>query len=194
MKQFDSNKFYNSFNITIKALAESERITKDALRSLSRGCLMLIHYESKNQGDISPVNKILQVLTPINRKTFVLFMQEFSGFHYDEDKVEFTNKNKTKEKGKDITMYDVKCAWACESLDDPHFNLWSWADKNIKVEKKAFKLDTLKKDVKRAMEAKDEQDNLIYSKADIIKAVMDGGLTADALIDILQAMAVVDAQ
>lgn len=184
MKHFNSTAFYNGFNITIKALKESERITKDALRSLSRECLMLVHYESKNQGDISPINQVASVLTPINKKTWILFMQEFTGFHYDEKLGEFTKKDKK--------AYDNKSAKAIEMLDDGHFNLWSWAELNVKVEKKVFKLDTLGKDVKRALEEEDAEGNAMYSKADVIKTIMENGISADDLIELLQAMDIVD--
>lgn len=180
MKKFDAVSFFNSFNITIKALAESERITKDALRSLSRECLMLVHYESNKQGDISPINQVLSVLTPMNRKTWVLFMQEFTGFHFDEDEQAFTRKDKR--------LYDDKCKAACALLEDPHKNIWTWSELNIKVEKKAFKLETLGKDVKKALEAEDEEGNLLYSKADILRTVLKGGITPDDLIDLLKAM------
>ena len=184
MKKFDAVSFFNSFNITIKALAESERITKDALRSLSRECLMLVHYESNKQGDISPINQVLSVLTPMNRKTWVLFMQEFTGFLFNEKEQAFTRKDKR--------LYDDKCKAACDLLDDPHQNIWTWAERNIKVEKKAFKLETLGKDVKKALEAKDEEGNLLYSKTDILRTVLKGGITPDDLIDLLKAMDVVE--
>jgi len=184
MKKFDAVSFLNSFNITIKALAESERITKDALRSLSRECLMLVHYESNKQGDISPINQVLSVLTPMNRKTWILFMQEFTGFHFDEKEQAFTKKDKR--------LYNDKCKAACELLDDPHQNIWTWAERNIKVEKKTFKLETLGKDVKRALEAEDDEGNLLYSKADVLRTVLEGGITPDDLIELLQAMNVVD--
>ena len=190
MKQFNANAFYNSFNITIKALQESERITKDALRSLSRECLMLVHYESNKQGDISPVNQVLNVLTPINKKAWLLFMQEFTGFHFDEKEQAFSKKDKTKDGVS--TVYDTKCAKACDLLDDPHFNLWTWAERELKVEKKTFKLETIGKDVKKALAAKNDEDQPLYSKADILKAVLDGGITTDDLIELLQVMDVVD--
>lgn len=184
MKKFDAVSFFNSFNITIKALAESERITKDALRSLSRECLMLVHYESNKQGDISPINQVLSVLTPMNRKTWVLFMQEFTGFHFNEKEQAFTRKDKR--------LYDDKCKAACDLLDDPHQNIWTWAERNIKVEKKAFKLETLGKDVKKALEAEDDEGNLLYSKADILRTVLEGGITPDDVIDLLKAMDIVE--
>lgn len=184
MKKFDAAAFFNSFNITIKVLAESERITKDALRSLSRECLMLLHYESNKQGDISPVNQVLKVLTPVNKKAWLLFMQEFAGFIYSEKEDTFTRKDKK--------LYDEKCKAACDLLDDPHQNIWTWAERNIKMEKKAFKLETLGKDVKRALEAEDEDGNLLYSKADILRTVLEHGITTDDLIEILQKMDVVE--
>ena len=184
MKQFNSAAFYSSFEIQYRALKEAERITKDALRSLSRECLMLIHYESKNQGDISPVNRLLGILTPMNKKTFILFMQEFSGFHFDEKLGEFTKKDKS--------VYQAKCDKACECLEDGHFNLWSWAELNVKVEKKAFKLETLAKDIDRALNEEDADGKALYSKADILRTIMSAGISSDDLIDILQAMDIVD--
>lgn len=184
MKKFDAVSFFNSFNITLKALAESERITKDALRSLSRECLMLVHYESNKQGDISPINQVLSVLTPMNRKTWILFMQEFTGFLFSEQEQKFMRKDKAN--------YEAKCKAACELLDDPHQNIWTWAERNIKVEKKAFKLETLGKDVKKALEAVDEEGNALYSKADVLRTVLENGIDADDLIAMLQAMDVVE--
>lgn len=184
MKKFDAAAFYNSFNITIKVLAESERITKDALRSLSRECLMLLHYESNKQGDITPVNQVLKVLTPVNKKAWLLFMQEFTGFVYSEKEDVFIRKDKK--------LYDEKCKAACDLLDDLHQNIWTWAERNIKMEKKAFKLETLGKDVKKALEATDEEGNALYTKADVLRTVLENGIDADDLIAMLQAMDVVE--
>lgn len=184
-KQFDSTKFYNSFNITIKALAESERITKDALRSLSRECLMLLHYESKNQGDISPVNKIISVLSPVNKKSWIAFMQEFSGFQFDKVKMEFVKKDKQ--------TYEEKFLVACEFLNDPSWDIWEWASEHLDIKVKPTPLESLGKAVDRCLSAKDKENNVpLYTKADIIKSVMQHGITADDLIDLLQAMDVVD--
>ncbi len=67
-------------------------------------------------------------------------------------------------------------------------NLWTWAERNVKVEKKAFKLDTLAKDVKRALAQENDAGELMYSKADIIKAVLSGGITSEELLDLLAAI------
>lgn len=179
MKKFNINEFVNSFNIAIKAIAESERITKDGLRWLSRDLLSQLHETEDNprNGDIGFVNQLLHVLTPMNRKTLVLFMQEFSGFKYDEEQSIFTKKIKS--------QYENTKAKAMEFLDDPLNNLWSWAERNVKVEKKAFKLDTLTKDIKKALDAEDEDGKPLYNKADILKAILAGGIDADALISLM---------
>lgn len=181
MKAFNADAFYGTFEITLKAIRESERITKDGLRFLSRQLLEQIHYESKLQGDIQPLNRLLEVLTPINKKALVLFMQEFSGFHYDEKLSLFGKKDKR--------IYEAKCKAACESLEDPHFNLWTWAEKHVQMEAKPFDLKKVSQFMERTLK-KASEDGI--SKADVIKAVMAGGISVDELIQVLEDMDVVE--
>ncbi len=185
MKKFDCVSFYNSFNIVIKALAESERITKDALRSLSRECLMLVHYESNKQGDISPINQVLNVLTPRNKSAWIFFMQEFTGFHFDEKEQAFTKKDKAR--------YQEKYLVACEMLENPEFDLWSWAKEHLEDRVKRSPLEQLGKAVERALNAKDKDTKVaIYKPSDIVAEVLKHGITPDDLIAMLQAMDVVE--
>jgi len=186
MKKFDAVSFLNSFNITIKALAESERITKDALRSLSRECLMLVHYESNKQGDISPVNQVLKVLTPRNKSAWMFFMQEFTGFHYDKAKEEFTKKDKEK--------YTEKCLLACEFLEGKDNDLWTWAKANLEERVKSSPIEQVGKSIERALKAedKDHKGVKLYKPSDILKVVLEHGITTDDIIDLLKAMDVVD--
>lgn len=185
---FNVQKFFNDFEISIRALQESERITKDALRALSRSVLEALHTKDvKTYGDIQYTNRLLGVLSPMNKRTFVLFMQEFSGFLFKEDEQVFSKKDKRKDDA-GVMACDAKRDNALEHLLDPHFNLWTWAERNVKVEKKTFRLDTLSKDVKKAMDAKDEEGNALYSKADIIKAILSGGIDAADLLAIMDAV------
>lgn len=184
-KKFDAVSFYNNFNIVIKALAESERITKDALRSLSRECLMLLHYESNKQGDISPVNQVLSVLTPRNRSTWILFFKEFGGFHFDKTNETFTKKDKK--------VYDEKFLIACEMLEDAAWDIWVWAKDNIQDKVKRSPLEMLASNVEKALNAKDKETGVnLYKPSDVIRTVMEHGITADDIIELLQAMDVVD--
>ena len=185
MKQFNANAFYNSFDITIKALKDSERITKDALRSLSRECLMLVHYESNKKGDISPVNQVLNVLTPRNRSTWILFFKEFSGFHFDKTKEEFTNKDKK--------IYEERFLLACEMLDDAAWDIWKWAKDNMQDRVKRPALEVLASSVEKALNAKDKETGIkLYKPSDIIKTIMEHGISADDIIELLQVMDIVD--
>jgi hypothetical protein len=177
--KFDLVKFLAGYNIGLRALRESERITKDTLRTMSRDLLACLHISENNAkcGDISFINEVMGVLTPMNRKTFVLFMQEFTGFFYDEKQECFTKKNKG--------IYNDKCKAAMEFLDDPMNNIWSWAERNVKVEKKLFKLDTVTKDIERAMKATNDDGEKLYNKADIIRAVLAGGITIEEMMEVL---------
>lgn len=184
---FNINKFFNDFEISIRALQESERITKDALRSLSRSVLEALHTEGeKTYGDIQYINRLLSVLTPMNRKTCILFFQEFTGFLFNERDQVFSKKDKRKE-GNSLVC-QVKQDAAIEALQDPLFNVWTWAERNVKIEKKAFRIDTLSKDIKKAMDAQDDEGNALYSKADIVKAILAGGLDVADLVDIMEEM------
>lgn len=181
MKVFNADKFFAGFEISLRAIREAERVTKDALRSLSRELLEQIHYESKIQGDIQPLNRLLEVLTPMNKKALVLFMQEFSGFKYDEDKGVFGKKNKA--------IYEQCLAASIESLEDPHFNLWTWAERNIKMEAKPFQLDKVTKFMQQSIKKAAEEG---IGKADLIKAVMAGGISVDEIVAVLESMGEVE--
>lgn len=107
-------------------------------------------------------------------------MQEYAGFIYSEKDGLFVRKDKG--------SYDAKLAKAIEALEDPHFNIWTWAERNVKMEKKAFKLDTLTKDVKKALSAKDDDGVALYNQADVVRALFEGGLTVEALRAALDGM------
>ncbi len=180
--QFNVEQFLDRFNVGIRAFRESERISKEFLSWASRDLLCQLHITEGNAkaGDISFVNETLKACTPMNRKVFIMFMQEFAGFIYVEKDEQFTKKDKG--------SYNDKLAKAMEALEDPHFNIWTWADRNVKMEKKAFKLETLTKDVKKALAAKDDDGASLYNQADVVRALFEGGLTVEALRAALEGM------
>lgn len=180
MEKFNINTFVNGFNVTIKALRESERITKDSLRALSRDLLCQLHIQQDNPrcGDIVFINETLEACSPVNRRALTEFVKEFSGYQFSEETRLITNKDKGR--------YAAKFELAMSRLEDPHFNLWSWSERELKMEKKGFKLETLSKDIKKAMEARNmETGELLFTKADIIREVMKGGLSVDELLAVL---------
>jgi hydrogenase maturation factor HypF (carbamoyltransferase family) len=165
---FNKAKFEAAFKTAITALAASEKTTKDTLRAVSREVLEA-HHATEN---IQYVNDLIAILSPMNRKTAVLFFQTFGGFHYDKPAMRFTKKDKK--------HYEEKYAASLEALNDPHFNIWSWAERELKVEKVAPSLEGFTKYVNNFV-AKAQG----VSHADMVRAVFKSGISVEAIISVL---------
>lgn len=173
---FDIELLKASFDKSIKTLEKSEAVVRETLRELSRDVLYALH-EHEN---IVYINRLIKAkVTPVNRKALVLFFQNFTGFHYSEEQQEFTKKDKT--------TYDERKAQALEFLEDPLNNFWVWADREIKMEAKAFDPDKVTKYISHAFK-KAEKDG--YTKADVIRALFKDNTFATELPTILEAMVI----
>jgi hypothetical protein len=170
---FNAEQFKAGFDKQVKALAKAEKLTKDTLRDMSRDLLLMV----QETEDITYVNRVLAVLTPMNLKTAVLFFTEFSGFTYNVEEKIFGKKNKKK--------YEEIVAQALAKLEDPHFNMWTWAEKELDVGKKPFKLEDITKFAERAVKKAAEEG---IDQADVLKAFFAGGFTPEALVAVMQAM------
>ena len=171
---FDKNQFDAAYKANIKKLANSEKVTKELLRSLSRDVLEAHHAT----GDVVYINGIIAVLSPMNRKMCVLFYKEFSGHLYSEETKSFGKKDKKK--------YDAAHKASFDALEDPHFNVFSWAERNVEVERKPFTLGKLQQQmgslVKKAEENK-------ISHADIIRAMFANGIEIGEFMKVVEHMA-----
>lgn len=168
----DKNQFIAKFEQSLEALAKSEKVTRSELLALSRSTLEALHSDVEGiRGDIGYVNRLLGVLTPMNRKTAILYFKEFTGFKFDEAKLEFT--------GKDKKHYEEKKAQCLEFLADPLNNVWSWAERNVEVEKKAFDIN------KKAEQFLKQADKEGFKKVDVLKAIMAAGVSVDELIEFM---------
>ncbi len=183
---FNSNLFQSKFADSIVALRGAENITRSELLALSRSTLEALHSpDNPINGDIRFINEVISVLTPVNKKVACLFFRAFTGFQYDGVAMQFTKKNKK--------TYDEVQALAGDFLDDPLNNIWTWAERNIEVEAKAFDLnksvDTL---MKRATKGLDGE-ALNAQHLNILKAVMDSGISASVLIEFMDTIGLVEA-
>lgn len=171
---FDRNAFMEAFDGKLRRLTNAEKVTKDTLRDLSRELLYIL-FETE---DVSFINRTIGVLTPVNRKVAILFFKAHIAFKHEASSGNFLSKDKKK--------YDETKARVLELLEeDPHFNIWTWADKNVEVEVKPLDLSKITVFVKNALKKADEQG---INKAEVFKAMMEGGFEAQELIDILAAM------
>jgi len=171
---FDRTAFYAGFDARIDVLKQAEKITKDTLRDLSRDLLCITHETE----DIGFIRRTLDVLTPMNRKTAILFFKEFSGFKWSEDQAAFASKDKK--------HWDDIVARVVREMEDPHFNIWSWAEKNVQIEAKPFDLAKVTVFAKQAI--KKAQENGI-KQSDLLKAFFDGGFDPESLLVFMGAMA-----
>ena len=171
--QFSVDQFRVQFDKDIKALGKAEKITKDLLRDMSRTTLEA----TQQTEDIQYINRLIKELTPVNRRTAVLFFKEHSGFKWEEEERQFGKKDKKR--------YDAIKAKAVEALEDPHFNIWSWAEKNVQIEAKPFEISKVTQFIKNALKKADEQG--IPQKL-VLRAVFDGGFDVESLALMLEEM------
>ena len=171
--QFNREAFDVSYKANVKKLAASEKLTKELIRSMSRDVLEAHHAT----GDVAYINGVLAVLSPMNKKVCILFFKEFSGHTCNEDGV-FGKKDKKK--------YEEARKASFDQLEDPLFNVFSWAERNVEVEKKPFTLGKLQQQmcslVKKAEENK-------ISHADIIRALFANGVEVNEFLKVMEHMA-----
>lgn len=178
----------DNINQAIVTLHESERVTKETLRALSRDVL----FQLMEDGDIRYTNKITEVLTPVNRKAWMLFMQEFSGFQFNEETSTFGKKDKTtvRIEAEEFQRWQIKQAAAQEALVDPAWSIWIWADQNLKIEASEFTLEKITKGMQSFMKKADKNG---FKQADVIKAVIAAGLDMDTLMAVMDELTIEEA-
>ena len=175
---FNQANFETSFVKSLERLANSERITKEELKVLSRSILEAVHAT----GDISYVNRLLLVLTPVNKKVTVFFFKHFAGFSFDDTLAAFTKKSKKR--------YDAAVALSDAFLADVNQNIWTWAERHIEVEQKPFTIETLEHTIKGMFT---KAGNAGLSQTDVLRAMFKGGLEVDTMLTMLDELGYVEA-
>lgn len=171
MNAFNKETFVKAFDAAIIELAGAERVTKAVLLTLSRTVLEAHHATE----DVGYINRLITVLTPVNKKVAILFFQAFSGFKFSSEKQEFTSKDK---KG-----YDEAHKAALVFLEDVNNNIWSWAAREVDIEPKEFDIERMKKQVTSLL--KKVNDNGL-SQVDMLKAMLENGLSLDSVLALMK--------
>ena len=104
----------------------AEKMTKKLLGELSRELLPYV-YESK---DVAIVNRLIGVLTPVNKKVAIEFFKAFVGWTFNADTNEFGKKQKD-------APYTKKSYASDTFLANKDNTLWTWAETEIEVAPKA---------------------------------------------------------
>lgn len=168
--KFNRAQFEQAFALAIETLSQAESITRRELRNISRDILVAIHCTE----DSAFLNRLIHVLTPVNKKVMVHYLTHFSGFHYDDKTELFTKKNKP--------YYAKALELSTQFLAEPHNNVWTWAERNIDVTPKPFDVSAITKYMQGAL--KKALDNGLSQK-DVMKAIFASGIEVDSLFDVL---------
>jgi hypothetical protein len=171
--------FVELFAAALDSLRQSEEVTKRELKALSRSLLSALHGldDALLAGDIQFINQTLPVLSAVHRKVAVLFFQHFAGFHYDDGTKVFTKKS--------AKRYTEAKADAVAFLADPNQNIFTWAEREVVVERVPFKLDKVTTFIAGALK---KAPGINATRTDVLKAVFAGGFTAVELLAILEQM------
>lgn len=177
---------FESLSARLSAISAAESVTRVELGLLSREVLAFV-VETK---DIRIVNTLLgkneagkYVLTSQNRKAAGFYFSHFMPFSTNEAKVsEGQLLQFVKMKAKAWDKYAIIIE---QWLSDEANNLWTWADANIKMEAKpANYAGKFTKLVEKALA--DEVDGI--NGADILAAVLAGGVSVNDLMSVVEQM------
>lgn len=159
----------------IKDLKASEKISKALLSVLSRDLLKYV----PDTADIGMVNRLLGVLTPMNKKTAILYFKKYLEWNYEQEGENFSGKVKGDKKV--AAIVELRDIW----LADPDNDIWVFAA-TLKVEPK--QVDYGKKitdDINNAMD--EGKGNMLASE--VMDAITASNLTVHDLIAAATAMA-----
>lgn len=170
--------YQKSLNSRITTLRKAEGTVKEQLGMASREVLTYLLFDD-NPHDIGMLNRLLEALTPVNRRAMVAFCQHFLPYKYDKDLGRFGKLNKAKLK---------VCEEFVQSfLHVKNNDLWSWADQHLKVEQKPADLyGDVRRAVSKALKGSEKRNAKALGQTAIISAVLEAGVEIDALIEALE--------
>ena len=170
------HRLHNVVHARFDAIAAAEKITRQELGLLSREALTYV-VESQ---DIEFVNRLLGVLTPVNRRASILYFQHFLPWEVEHDKEGNFNRFAKKMQGekKIHKRLELIAAW----LADEANNLWTWADDNIEMKQKDFK-SAVARAIKQALKGDEKTNTDPLSVMDLMSAIFEGGVTIDMMME-----------
>ena len=171
-----AHRLHNTVYARLEAIAAAEKITRSELGNLSRELLVYV----PDTQDIDIVNRLLGVLTPMNRKTAILFFTHFLPWQVENDADGTFNRfGKMLQGEKKIAK---RMDAITEFLKDESNNIWTWADENVQIDKKKDFKGMIAKAIKKALEGDEKSDTPALSKDEVFAAIFDGGITLEDLL------------
>jgi hypothetical protein len=174
----------NSLLASIEALANAERITKAKLAELSRDMLTYLVVDDTN--DIDICNRLISVLSPVNKRVAILYFAHFLPFKQEKDGegkqarfVRFGSKMKGDKK------LANKLQSVVDFLADESNTIWTWQADHLDIDKVPDYAKSITNAVKKALA---DSDNGL-DQGQIMQAVLDGGVDPGTILVLLEHMA-----
>jgi len=169
-------------NASIETIQNAEKVTKAVLSEVSRLILEYICIDTddgKASEDSQVANRLIDVLTPVNRKVAIEFFVKLLPFHViRSEEGEFIGFGK-----KDKKQWEPKVEKIVEFLADPHQNIWTWADRNIELVAKPMDFAKLNQAmgqlIKKAEKAKLGHEN-------VVRALLANGISIEDLMLVIK--------
>lgn len=162
----------------IEEVAAAEKVTRVKLAELSR--VMLQYVPDSN--DIDAVNRLLGVLTPMNKRTAILFFSHFLPWEVEKTPDgAFSRFGKKMEGEKKITKRETAIA---DFLRAEENTIWTWAESNVEVDLKPIDFAAnITRDIKKALEGDKKRNQDGINPLQVLDAVFAGGLTSTQFMD-----------
>lgn len=175
-------------NGRIKKIGNGETTFKQELATLSRELLEYV----PSTGDIDAVNRLIAVLSPLNKDKVTAFFKAFLSHKLDKGVFgkKSTNKDMVAKRNKAITMF----------LSVESNNVWTWLAEKAKPVERQRKAKDLGKAVERAVEAaiatEDNPDAIDLREVlkRTIRACIGGGMKLSEIMETFESVAKEEAQ
>lgn len=167
----------------LEAIASAEKITRVELGAMSRELLIYV----PESHDIDIVNRLINVLTPVNRRAAILFFKHFLPWDAENDTDGVFSKFGKMHKGEKKVA--KKHAAITDFLADENNTIWTWAEENIEIEQKVVNMATeLSEVIKKSVNGFETKNK----KADPLtnQQIIDVLLTHISIDDVMDSMVV----
>lgn len=181
----NGHRLHNVVYAAIEAVAAAERITKVKLAELSRDLLMYV----PETNDIEAVNRLISVLTPMNKATAILYFTHFLPWEVENVDDKFHRFSTKLKKEKALAK---KMAAISEWLADEQNTIWSWADANVQLQKKKDFAGQIKKAIEKALAGDEKSDTPALTMDQVVNAIFETEISLDVLMAHLDKATAID--
>lgn len=160
----------------LEAIAAAEKITRAELAALSRELLIYV----PETHDIAIVNRLIGVLTPMNKKVSIMYFTHFLPWEVERDSDgNFVSFGKMMKKEKQVKRrMDAITEW----LADEDNTMWTWAETNVDLTKKKDFRAMIAKAIEKALQGDEKSGTEALTMAQVVETFFEAGVEVDDLL------------